>query len=106
LPVLLTTLFCYGLSIIITFIGGQWFNIKFFIDTIQKIAGAGVVLSLLAFAPRVFRARHISETTNIEEKHLYSGSELKSKLSQLDIIVFSGCLITIFTSLLLTPLYY
>jgi hypothetical protein len=105
LPVLITILFCYIFSLLITVIAGQWFNIRFYIDTIQIVAGFGVVLSLLAFAPRLFRAKHISDTTKLEQKHLYSKSELKSKLSQMDIIVFCGSMLTILTSLLLTPLY-
>jgi hypothetical protein len=105
LPVLITILFCYIFSLLITVIAGQWFNIRFYIDTIQIVAGFGVVLSLLAFAPRLFRAKHISDNTKLEQKHLYSKSELKSKLSQMDIIVFCGSMLTILTSLLLTPLY-
>ncbi len=105
LPILITTVVCYILSFAITLISGYWFVVSAFVDNVQRVAGFGVALGLLAFAPRMFRAKSISQETNLKEENIYSKSELRSKLSQVDIIVMVGSLIAIFTSLLLYPLY-
>lgn len=105
LPILIITLSCYGLSILIMLIANAWFDIRFFIDTIGKVAGVGVALSLLAFMPRIYRVKVQSRQEKLDEKLLYTKSELKAKLSYIDIIVLVGSLLAIFTSLLLRPLY-
>lgn len=107
LPILITILFCYGISMIITLVfSGKGFDIIFFIETVQKIGGLGVALSMLTFMPRLFRARALKTETNLSEEELYTKSELRYKFSNIDLIVFSGSIITILTSLLLTPLYH
>ncbi len=106
LPIFITTIVCYALTLIIMMIAGQWFNIKFFIDTVQKVGGFGIALSLLAFTPRIYRANILSSQTHIDKEDLYTESDLKSKFSDIDIIAFFGCLIAVLTSLLLTPLYH
>ena len=105
LPVLIVILFCYVLTLVITLIAGQWFNLVYFVDTVQRIAGAGVALSLLAFLPRLIKAKNMSDNTGRDKEMFYRKSELKSKLESVDIIVFLGSLLTIGTSLLLTPMY-
>lgn len=109
LPIFITTIACYVLTILICLIAGKFFKedfIIFFVDTVQKIAGFGVVLSLLAFAPRIYKAKFLSDSTKLDKTMFYTKSELKSKLSDLDIIVFCGSLLAILISLLLTPVYH
>ncbi len=105
LPILITTVVCYVLSLLITLISGYWFVVKAFVDNVQRVSGFGVALSLLAFAPRIHRAKYISQETNLKEEYIYTRSELRAQLSQIDIIVLIGSLLAIFTSLLLYPLY-